>query len=176
MKRLTLLRHANADWKDSRTADFDRPLNRKGLSEATAMARRLFERELVPELVLTSPAVRAQQTTEIFMGELELPPRKLRRDERLYLAQPEDVLEAIRAIGPRISHLMVVGHNPGLTEAARRLAPGGTLEELPTAAFCTMLFDTRTWVDVEPGMAREVECEAPKGGFRLWDALSTRAR
>jgi phosphohistidine phosphatase len=174
MKRLTLLRHANADWKDSRVADFDRTLNRKGVSEATAMAKRVFEREMVPELVLTSPAVRAQQTTEIFMRELELPPRKRRIEERLYLAQPEDILEAIRTTGPRISHLMVVGHNPGLSDLARRLASGGRLDDLPTAAFCTMSFDARTWVDVEPGKARDLECEAPKGGFNLWQALGAR--
>ncbi|MGH8284472.1 MAG: SixA phosphatase family protein [Steroidobacteraceae bacterium] len=176
MKRLTLLRHANADWKDSRIADFDRPLNRRGVSESTAMAKRLFERELVPEFVLTSPALRAQQTTEIFMREFELPARKLRRDDRLYLAQPEDILEAIRTTGPRITHLMVVGHNPGLTDLARRLAPDGTLVELPTASVCTMLFDVRAWVDIEPGRAKGVECEAPKGGFGFWSALSTRAR
>lgn len=176
MKRLTLLRHANAEVKDANIADFDRPLNRKGVSEATAMAKRLFERELVPEFVLTSPAIRALQTTEIFMNTFELPLRKLRRDERLYLAQPEDILEAIRTMGPRIGHLMVVGHNPGLSELARRLVPGGKLDELPTAAICTMLFDERTWVDVRPGTAREVECEAPKGGFRFWEAISTRAR
>jgi phosphohistidine phosphatase len=176
MKRLTLLRHATADTKDARVADFDRPLSRKGVSEATAMAKRLFERELIPEFVLTSPSVRTQQTTEIFVRELEIPLRKLRRDERLYLAQPEDILEAIRATGPRIAHLMVVGHNPGLSELARRLTPPNTLEDLPTAAVCTMLFDVRAWVDLAPGQAREAECEAPKGGFGFWSALSTRAR
>jgi phosphohistidine phosphatase len=176
VKRLTLLRHANADWKDSRTADFDRPLNRKGVSESTAMAKRLFERELIPEFILASPAVRAQQTTEIFMRELEIPLRKLRRDERLYLAQPEDILVAIRATGPRISHLMVVGHNPGLTDLARRLTPDPALEEMPTASICTMVFDVRAWVDLTPGQARTVECEAPKGGFGFWSALNTRAR
>ena len=175
MKRLTLLRHATADTKDARVADFDRPLNRKGISESTAMAKRLLERELIPEFVLTSPAVRAQQTTEIFVRELEIPLRKIRKDERLYLAHADDILEAIRATGPRIAHLMVVGHNPGLTELARRLTPAD-LEELPTASICTMQFDASAWVDIAPGQARNVECEAPKGGFGFWSALSTRAR
>lgn len=176
MKRLTLLRHATADTSDARVGDFDRALTRRGISEATTMAKRMLGRDLVPEFVLTSPAVRALQTTEIFMRELELPPRKLRRDERLYLAQPPDILEAIRTTGPRIAHLMVVGHNPGLTELARRLMPNENLEELPTAAVCTMLFEVRAWVDVAPGQARDVDCEAPKGTFGFWSAVSTRAR
>jgi phosphohistidine phosphatase len=177
LKRLTLLRHANAEWKDSSVADFDRTLNRKGVSESTAMAKRLFERGFVPDFVLTSPAVRAVQTMEIFLREMDLLARKTRRDERLYLAQPEDILDAIRATGPRIGHLMVVGHNPGLTDLARRLMPaGGTLDELPTAAICTMQFEVRAWVDLRMGEAQKMECEAPKGGFSFWNALSTRAR
>jgi phosphohistidine phosphatase len=177
LKRLTLLRHANAEWKDSSVQDFDRPLNRKGVSESTAMARRLFERGFVPDFVLTSPAVRAVQTMEVFTRELEITARRTRRDERLYLAPPEDILDAIRGTGPRIGHLMIVGHNPGLTEFARRLIPpGSTLEELPTAGICTMQFDVRAWVDVQMGTAQSIECEAPKGGFSFWNALSTRAR
>lgn len=177
MRRLTLVRHANADWKDSRVADFDRPLNRKGVAESTAMAKRFIERELTPDLLLTSPARRAQQTCDIFVRELEIPARRVRREERLYLAQPDDILGAIHATGPRIAHLMVVGHNPGLTELARRLTGAESLEELPTAALCTMRFEARAWADVGAGQARDVECEAPKGGLRFWaTALSTRAR
>jgi phosphohistidine phosphatase len=131
----------------------------------------------MPDFVLTSPAVRAVQTMEIITRELELTARKTRREERLYLAPPEDILEAIRSTGPRIVHLMIVGHNPGLTEFARRLIPpGGTLEELPTAGVCTMQFDVRAWGDVQMGTALNIECEAPKGGFSFWSALSTRAR
>jgi phosphohistidine phosphatase len=177
VKRLTLLRHANAEWKDTSVADFDRPLNRKGVSESTAMAKRLFERGFVPDFVLTSPAVRAVQTMEVFARELELPARRSRTDERLYLAHPEDILGAVHGTGPRIGHLMIVGHNPGLTEFARRLIPpGSTLDELPTAGICTMQFDVRTWADVQMGTAQGVECEAPKGGFSFWSALSTRVR
>jgi phosphohistidine phosphatase len=175
VRRLTLLRHATADTTDARVADFERPLNRRGVSEATTMAKRLFERERIPELVLASPAVRALQTADIFMRGLALPPRKLRRDERLYLAQPADILEAIRATGPRIAHLMVVGHNPGLSELARQLTPGADLEDMPTAGVCTMMFDVRAWVDLAPGQARDIECEAPKGTFGFW-TVSTRAR
>ena len=63
MKRLTLMRHGNAQWKDPLVCDFDRPLNRRGHSEAEAMSRRLIELKLIPTVVLTSSARRAVTTT-----------------------------------------------------------------------------------------------------------------
>jgi len=72
VKRLTLMRHANAQWKDPQISDFDRPLNRRGISEAEAMSRRLIELKLIPTLVLTSSARRARQTAEIIGRRLGL--------------------------------------------------------------------------------------------------------
>jgi len=65
MKRLTLMRHADARWNDPAISDLERPLNRRGIGAAQAMARRLLELQLIPDLLLTSPARRAQQTADI---------------------------------------------------------------------------------------------------------------
>jgi phosphohistidine phosphatase len=62
VKRLTLMRHGDAQWKDPEVADFARPLNRRGNNEAEAIARRLSELQLIPDLIITSPARRAAQT------------------------------------------------------------------------------------------------------------------
>jgi phosphohistidine phosphatase SixA len=111
VKRLTLMRHANAEWKDPQLSDFERPLNRRGQSEAEAMGRRFVEMHLVPTIVLTSPARRAQQTADIMVREVGIPPRNLRMEESLYLAPAEEILRIIQSTGPRILHLMIVGHN-----------------------------------------------------------------
>lgn len=68
LKRLTLMRHADARWQDAGLSDLERPLNRRGTAAAEAMARRLLELALVPELLLVSPARRTQQTGEIVAG------------------------------------------------------------------------------------------------------------
>jgi len=65
MKRLTLMRHADARWNDPAMPDLDRPLNRRGTAAAEAMARRLLDLELIPDLLLASPARRTQQTADI---------------------------------------------------------------------------------------------------------------
>jgi phosphohistidine phosphatase len=168
VKRLTLMRHANAQWKDPQISDFDRPLNRRGSSEAEAMSRRLIELKLIPTIVLTSSARRAQQTADIVAQELGLPHRSTRTDEGLYLAPAEDILRVIRTTGPRIPHLMIVGHNPGITELANLLAPAAHIE-LATAAMCSLTFDARTWADVKPGNLRDTQSEAPPARlFALW--------
>lgn len=169
MKRLTLMRHANAQWKDPQFSDFDRPLNRRGNSEAEAMARRLIELKLVPTAVLTSSARRAQQTAEIVTREFGLSARSVRRDESLYLAPAEEILRVIHATGPRIPHLMIVGHNPGITDVAHLLAPAARIPDLATAAMCSLTFDVRSWSDVTAGKLRDVQSEVPPAGlFALW--------
>jgi phosphohistidine phosphatase len=168
VKRLTLMRHANAQWKDPQLSDFDRPLNRRGTSEAEAMSRRLIELKLIPTIVLTSTARRAQQTADIVGKELGVPARNMRSDESLYLAAAADILRVIQTTGPRIPHLMIVGHNPGITELANLLAPTSHVD-LATAAICSLTFDARSWADVKSGNLRDVQSESPPPRlFALW--------
>jgi phosphohistidine phosphatase len=168
VKRLTLMRHANAQWKDPQISDFDRPLNRRGISEAEAMSRRLIELKLIPTIVLASSARRAQQTADIVARELGVAPRNTRTDESLYLAAAEDILRVIQTTGPRIPHLMIVGHNPGISELANLLAPTAHIE-MATAALCSLSFDSRSWSDVKAGNLREVRSESPPVRlFALW--------
>ena len=99
-RRLSLIRHANAEH-DSDVRDFERPLSRKGRSEADEMARRFLERGLNPDLILVSAAVRTRETAEIFARILSVPARLLQAEDSLYLADGEHILAAIRAMGPR---------------------------------------------------------------------------
>jgi phosphohistidine phosphatase len=163
------MRHANAQWKDPQIADYDRPLNRRGNSEAEAMSRRLVELKLIPTILLSSSALRAQQTADIVARELGLAARSRRSDESLYLASAADILRVVQTTGPRIPHLLIVGHNPGITEVANLFAPGQTIEELATGAVCTLTFDSRSWADVEAGNLRDSLSESPPVRlFALW--------
>ncbi|HNS27271.1 MAG TPA: histidine phosphatase family protein [Steroidobacteraceae bacterium] len=167
MKLLTLVRHGQAEWKASKLADFDRPLTRRGLAEVTDMARRLRVRELPsPDLILTSAALRTVQTSEVFAKELGVSPRLVKLLDTLYLAAPEVLLEEIAGMGPRVAHLLVVGHNPGLSDLAVQLAPDAGLASFATGACCTLTFDSRSWQ--EPGRASSAEYDAPGRFFDLW--------
>lgn len=169
MKRLTLMRHGHAEWKDPEIPDFDRTLNRRGHSESEVMSRRLCELGLVPTLLLASPARRAQQTAEIVTRELGIPPRHLRSEESLYLAEAKDILRVVKGAGPRIPHLMIISHNPGLSEVVRILAPSSGSRELGTGAVCSLTFDARTWSAVAAGNLKAAQNESPALGlFRMF--------
>ena len=169
MKRLTLMRHADAQWKDPEVADFARPLNRRGTNEAEAIARRLTELTLVPDLIVTSPARRAAQTAETIARELTLLPRTIRYEEVLYLAGAQEILKLVRDIGPRVAHLLLIGHNPGISEAVHILAPSGELGGLATGALCTMTLDIEQWMAVAPGLVLDSTLETPP--MRLFSSL-----
>jgi phosphohistidine phosphatase len=156
MKRLTLVRHAHAKVKQTVT-DFERPLSRRGKSEAKETALALLEQGLVPDLLIASSAKRTAETADIFARALEVPTRRVRQDELLYLASADSLLAAIQATGPRIEHLMLVGHNPGVSVLANALAPEAELGEFATAAACTLEFDARSWTAVDIGSAKNAK-------------------
>lgn len=167
MRYLTLVRHGQAEWKEAAFADFDRPLTRRGLAEAAEMARRLRAKVRdPPDLILTSPAVRAAQTAGAFAREFAVADRLVKRIDSLYLAWPPDLAAAVRAIGTRTAHLLIVGHNPGISEFAQRLAPDARLPSFATGASCHLAFDSDHWGAL--GVAVAAEYDAPGRFFDLW--------
>jgi phosphohistidine phosphatase len=162
MKRLTLVRHAKSDWSLPGQDDWDRPLNKRGLRDAPEMARRLRERKLRPDLMLSSPAVRALTTATIMARELKFDPARVAQDERLYLASAQVLLDVVRELGGDAGHLMVFGHNPGLTDFAARLAPGEAPDNVVTCGVFTAEYALENWSDLDWGSAHNVDFDYPK--------------
>ena len=162
MKRLTLVRHAKSDWSLPGQPDWDRALNKRGQRDAPEMARRLRARKLKPDLILASPAVRALTTATIMGRELKVPASHVRQDERLYLAAPADMLAVIRELGGTAKHLMVFGHNPGITDFANRLSAGDRIDNMPTCAVFTATFDLDDWSALDWASGQDAEFDYPK--------------
>jgi len=163
-KRLTLIRHANAE-QDADVRDFERPLSRKGQNEALEMARRFQERGLVPDLILASAATRTRETAETFAKVLGVPTRLVQADDALYLAEGDFILGAIRGVGPRVGHLMVIGHNPGISAAAISLAPEAITNDLPTCGTLTMSVSCPSWNLIDRRCVRDSERDSPRKFF-----------
>jgi phosphohistidine phosphatase len=161
MRRLTVMRHGEPRWKDPRTEDFARALSRRGIAGAQTMAGRLRELALVPDRIMTSPARRTEQTSEIVAQELSLPVRHVLREEGLYLASAADLLKIVQGTGPRITHLMIVAHNPGVSELAQLLAPEQEARQLAAAAWCSIAFETDDWRAIGRVAVSSVCREAP---------------
>jgi phosphohistidine phosphatase len=144
MKTLTLVRHAKSSWKDTSLADRDRPLNKRGNRDAPEMGRRIAAAGIRPSLIVSSPAVRAWTTAKVIAKELGYPREFLQRDDALYLASVDEILDVIAAQDTGFNSLMLVGHNPGFTDFANYLVPGIT-NNVPTAGVISVELDSEEW-------------------------------
>ena len=161
MRRLTLVRHARAVAARDSVIDFDRVLSPEGVAEAKEMARRLATRAPRPDLVLSSTAARASHTAALFAQAWTEDPPRVELLSRLYLATPDILLEVVQGIAA--ADVMIVGHNPGISELARRVAlqPIG---DLATAAVLQLQFDTGDWVSVGSHEPAHLVLETPASG------------
>jgi phosphohistidine phosphatase len=162
MRRLTLVRHAKSDLGLPGQQDWDRVLNRRGQQDAPEMARRLRERKLKPDLILTSPAVRALTTASIMARELKVPAVRIAQDERLYLAEAKAILTVVRELGGDAQHLMLFAHNPGITDCANQLSAGERIDNMPTCGIFTALFAVDDWSRLEWNSSVEAEFDYPR--------------
>lgn len=144
MKTLTLVRHAKSSWKDTRLSDRERPLNKRGKRDAPVMGKRMIEHGIRPSLIISSPARRAWSTAKIIAAQISYPIEFLQRENGLYLASLDEILDIILAQDNRFNNLMVVGHNPGMTDFANFLSPGLT-NNLPTAGVVSVQIDQDDW-------------------------------
>ncbi len=149
MLRLTLVRHAKTEPAAPGQEDWDRALEPRGQHDAPEMARRLKDAHGKPERILTSPALRAITTTNIMARTLSVPAAKIVQDERLYLASPKEMLAIVRELGENAPHLMVVGHNPGITEFGDKLSAERSLDNMPTCAVYSLEFEVEHWRELE---------------------------
>jgi phosphohistidine phosphatase len=147
MKTLFLVRHAKSSWARPDLADFDRPLNARGERDAPEMGRRLARAGVRPARMITSPAVRARMTAEAIAKALGYPVGRIVAEERLYGADVPTWLEVIGSLPGTEAAVMLVGHNPGITELANRLGTE-TVDNVPTCGIVTLDYDTASWRDV----------------------------
>ncbi|TMK23636.1 MAG: histidine phosphatase family protein, partial [Actinobacteria bacterium] len=110
MKRLLLMRHAKSSWAEGPLADFERPLNERGLKAAPLVGRFMRRQKLRPDLILCSPAERARQTAAL-VAEAAQFDAPLRYDERIYEAAPARLAEVVSQVEDAADELLLVGHN-----------------------------------------------------------------
>ena len=158
MKTLMLLRHAKSSWGDSSARDFDRPLAARGIADAPRVGRALQQRGPMPDLILSSPAVRATQTIEAVGKAAGLVTPQF--DQNIYGASSAELLAIIRDLPDAISCAMLVGHNPGFGDLVSRLTD--TSQDMPTAALACMEFQIENWADVEDGGGKLAWLITPK--------------
>ena len=142
MKTLLLLRHAKSSWKEAGLGDHERPLNKRGRRNAPQIGQLIDEKKLWPDLILSSTAVRALRTAEAVAAtwhkEVPISPQ-----DELYLAPSAAYIETVRYLDNGFERILLVGHNPGITELLCQLT--GLDEVMPTAALAQIELPIDHW-------------------------------
>jgi phosphohistidine phosphatase len=164
MKRLHLLRHAKAVAKDE-ARDFDRILAPHGRDAMGRVSHHLAEHHRGIDLALVSPAARTRETWQL----ARMPGVTTRFEDRIYEASAETLLAVIRDADETAGSAILVGHNPGLQDLARRLVGFGDrhasvrrLEEFPTGSLATFDLAVESWREADFGTARLLEFVTPR--------------
>jgi phosphohistidine phosphatase len=160
MKTLLLLRHAKSSWKESDLDDHDRPLNKRGKSDAPKMGRLLRAADLLPDLIIASSAKRCRKTAECvieasgYRGETRI-------SGELYEADGPKLREFLRGLDDAVQRLLLIAHNPGMEELLETLV--GTYTPLTTAALAHVQLPLDLWRELtDPTHGKLVQLWQPR--------------
>jgi phosphohistidine phosphatase len=144
MKELYLMRHAKSSWKENNIKDFDRPLNKRGKADAPFMGEILKNLQVKPDAILSSSALRTTSTALMVAESLQFAEKNIIFDKRIYEAGDKALIKIIKEIPPHINSLMLIGHNPGLTELANMLTDS-YVYNVPTSGVYAIRFPFYSW-------------------------------
>jgi phosphohistidine phosphatase len=163
MKRLYLARHAKSSWPEGQETDFDRPLSNRGKKDAPAMGELLkATRKVVLDHVLCSPAKRAKATAKRLLKVLDYPLKQVAWEEIIYSGNETDILGLIQGVDDTFLSLMVIGHNPYITDLACSLS-GDVIDDMPTCGVFCMALDVASWQAVFQRTGQQLFFDRPKG-------------
>ena len=162
MKTIYLVRHAKSEWEHGHIPDIDRPLNARGYRDADAMSKLLKEKKILPDLVVTSPAVRAITTALIFCRNFNIHPADIVIMPELYESTVRQYTQCVSSLDNRFKNVMLFGHNPVITNFANNLTTSFT-EGLPTCAVAGIhLSHCREWANLTDAEGELVLYDFPK--------------
>ena len=165
MKHLTLIRHAKSSWDDTSLSDFERPLNARGQRDAPRMGAHLKAAGLPPvDRIVSSPARRARMTAEAIAAALEMESAAVVWEQTIYAASFQTLLQLVQNLNEADGHVILIGHNPGFEQLARRLYPDfeGDGVKFPTCGVAHFALEAGTWAAVSDGSAASCRFSYPK--------------
>ena len=142
MKRLIILRHAKSSWDYPELSDYERPLNSRGNKDAEMMSLKLSKRLDYIDSAILSSSKRTELTYEYFKNKINFKSEFF--TDELYHASSKKIISIIKDTNSDINSLMVLGHNPGLTETVNFLT-NHFLYNLPTTGIIIIKFNINSW-------------------------------
>lgn len=163
MKTLYVIRHAKSSWEHDSLADIDRPLNDRGKKDAPRMGKRLKEKDIHPDLMISSPAARALSTCQRIAEVLGYNTDLIRTDRKLYHAGEQEILQVVRGVSDKHDVVMIFGHNPGLTDFVNMMNEEKEVTgNVPTCGVAAFEIPVDSWADVGFETGKLVFYDYPK--------------
>lgn len=159
MKKVYLIRHAKSSWKDLALEDFERPLNKRGKSDAPLMGDKLHDKKVVPDTILSSPALRAKTTAKTMAKKIGFE-KEIVYKKDIYEASAMTLHKILTKIADKKSIVFLFGHNPSLNELSEHYIHFN--ENIPTCAVVEIVFDCNSWADISAENASLVSFDYPK--------------
>lgn len=163
-KTLILIRHGKSDWSEGGQKDFDRELNHRGHSDAPRMGGKLFEMNLKPDLIVSSPARRTTLTTEYICEQIKYPFDEVDFQEDIYEASVRTLLKVVNELDNKHSTVVIVGHNPGFSYLAEYLT-GSVIGNIPTCGLVELNIELDKWELISQNTAQLKSFIYPKMFF-----------
>ncbi|MEO5347773.1 MAG: histidine phosphatase family protein [Magnetococcus sp. YQC-9] len=170
-RKLIIMRHAKSAWDTDAVSDFERPLAKRGLQDAPRMGEWLSDQGVIPDFIVSSPALRAKQTILEVCKVLDIKKKAVQWDARIYGAGTEELLEVLSEVPKQTGIAMIVGHNPGLEMLFSHLVrhamemPGldewGEAGVIKTATIA-YLETPNDWQHLTPGCAKLLNLISPR--------------
>ena len=161
MKHLLLVRHAKSSWDDPEQRDFDRPLNERGKRNASEMGKRLLERHWKTDMLISSPAKRAIKTARLLARETGYDEDAIVQEMSIYEASIDDLKYIVKVMDERVNNVMLVGHNPGMSQLAMLLTGNHGLQ-LPTCGMVAISLRIKHWKELRPDCGNLLWFDYPK--------------
>lgn len=153
------MRHAKSDWNNPNQTDFERPLNERGRLAAPRIGALMRAENLIPALIVSSPATRAAETARLVAAAANFD-CETRFEPRIYEATAGDLFEVARELPERFDRVLLVGHNPGFEDLLRALT--GEIRAMPTAALARVELDIDDWQSANFNCGKLIDLFEPK--------------
>jgi phosphohistidine phosphatase len=161
MKKVYLIRHAKSSWDHQNLRDIERPLNERGMRDAPFMAKMLKGKGIRPEVLISSPAIRALMTASFFKIEFGLDGEDLHVRDEIYESLPATLIHLITMLPEDYDTIFLFGHNPDLTSLAN-LFTKKYIDNIPTCGVIGIHSHVDRWIDFSPVTATVQEYYYPK--------------
>jgi phosphohistidine phosphatase len=166
MKELLIVRHAKSSWEITQPDDFKRTLNERGHRDAPAMAKKMLDRSILIDCIVSSTAVRALTTANYFAEAYKIKEADFLQFKKLYHAAPKAFVEVIQALPNQYNCAAVFAHNPGITTFVNQLTET-QIDDMPTCGVFAVKLFTSNWSELMKCKKEFLFFSSPKQGDSL---------